>query len=52
MSAFFGHGNIVEGIEAGGRGRGGEGGRMDELKTDQTIVVKSNYLSNKFFCPP
>ena len=25
MSAFFGHGNIVEGIEAGGRG-GGEGG--------------------------
>ena len=25
MSAFFGHGNIVEGIEAGGRGRGGGG---------------------------
>ena len=49
MSAFFGHGNIVEGIEGGG-GRGG--GRMDELKTDQTIVVKSNYLSTKFFCPP
>lgn len=46
MSAFFGHGNIVEGIEGGG------GVRMDELKTDQTIVVKSNYLSNKFFCPP
>lgn len=45
MSAFFGHGNIVEGIEGGGR-------RMDELTTDQTIVVKSNYLSNKFFCPP
>ena len=47
MSAFFGHGNIVEGIEGGGGG-----GRMDELKTGQTIVVKSNYLSNKFFCPP
>ena len=29
MSAFFGHGNIGEGIEAGGRGGGGgEGGRM------------------------
>ena len=25
MSAFFGHGNIVEGIEAGGRGGGGGG---------------------------
>ena len=51
MSAFFGHGNFVEGIEGGGGGEGG-GGRMDELKIDQTIVVKSSYLSNKFFCPP
>lgn len=46
--------NIVSDINPFNYPLGGEGGggRMDELKTDQTIVVKSNYLSNKFFCPP
>ena len=48
MSAFFGHGNIVEGIEAGGRGGGRGGGWMNLKPIKQLSLRAITWVTSSF----